>query len=94
MGKAIFLMLLLLVVSSNAMASDDIIESRLKGVETDIDIFRSQLGRLERKVDDSSLREPVNSDTGHSQREIKQMQQQIRQLQQQLQQMQQMQQAK
>lgn len=41
MGKAIFLMLLLLVVSSNAMASDDIIESRLKGVETDIDIFRS-----------------------------------------------------
>ena len=88
------LMLLLAVVSNNAMASDDIIESRLKGVETDIDIFRSQLGRLEQKVDDLSLREPVNSDTGHIQREIKQMQQQIRQLQEQLQQTKQRQQAK
>lgn len=88
------LMLLLVVVSRSAMASDDIIESRLKGVETDIDIFRSQLGRLEQKVDDLSLREPVNSDTGHIQREIKQMQQQIRQLQEQLQQTKQRQQAK
>jgi peptidoglycan hydrolase CwlO-like protein len=90
----VILMLLLSIVSSSAMASDDIIESRLNGVETDIDIFRSQLGRLEQKVGDLSLREPANFDIGHIQREIKEMQQQIRQLQQQLQQMKEMQQAK
>jgi outer membrane murein-binding lipoprotein Lpp len=90
----LILLTLLAVVSSSAMASDDIIERRLNGVETDIDIFRSQLGRLEQKVDDLSLSEPANFDTGHIQGEIKQMQQQIRQLQQQLQQMKQMQQAK